>query len=94
MIIYDYANTAVEIQLPNKEIQLICVNVLSGDETGCVKFTDGDELYFDASDCRIMTFYDGRYIVGGDDIEKWLNFKPTPGRTASYQRQALFDEEE
>jgi hypothetical protein len=87
--IYDYASKETKIALPDKEILRICVTVISGDETGWVEFTDGSRTHFDASDCRIVSFYDGNYIVEGEDIEKWLNFVPSE-RTASYERQEIF----
>lgn len=87
--IYDYANREIKVELPDKEILRICVTVLSGDETGWVEFADGSRINFDASDCRISSYYDGTYIVEGDNIEKWLNFVPSES-TASYERQENF----
>lgn len=90
MIIYDYADNKTEIVLPDKEILRIYVSVISGDETGNVEFTDGSLLYFDASNSRYMSFYDGSYIVEGENIEKWLNFKPSNTTTVSYERYDAF----
>lgn len=90
MIIYDYAGNEVNIDLPDKEISEIFVEVISGDETGIVTFTDGTTVHFDASDCRMMNFYDGDYCVTGANIQKWLDFKPSSKRTASYERQEMF----
>lgn len=90
MIIYDFDNEAVKVELPDKPIASISVTVLSGDETGNVVFKDGEIIHFDASNCRLMGFFDGSYSVSGEDIQKWLDFKPTDGRTASYQRQRQF----
>lgn len=93
--IYDFDNKATTITIPNSEvddIKRIDVTVLSGDETVDVVLKDGSIFDFDASDCRTMSFYDGSYVVEGkEDIEKWLNFKPSkkePIRTFSYERQA------
>lgn len=92
MKIYDYANEIKEIELPDGSvIEYILVVVLSGDETGRVSFTNGDTINFDASDCRYTESYDGAYIVNGDNIQRWLNWEPAPGRTYSYARQAKFD---
>lgn len=89
--IYDYANTAKEIELPDKDVLEIAVTVLSGDETGYVKFTDGTEIEFDASDCRLMSYYDGAYTVEGENIQKWIDFKPSGNRfTVSYERREKF----
>ncbi len=53
---------------------------------------DGTVYDFDASDNRFVDYNDGSYTVEGkENIEKWLNFKPTEKeshRTFSYVRQA------
>ena len=90
MIIYDFDNETVEIKLPEKQIVSINVSVVSGDETGKVVFEDGEVICFDASSCRLMNFFGGYYSVTGENIQKWLNFKPSGKRTASYERQTLF----
>lgn len=87
MKIYDYANNEVDVELPDKEIGEIYVQVISGDETGIVNFTDGTHIYFDASESRMIGYDDGFYIVEGDMINKWLAWKPSDKRTASYERQ-------
>lgn len=90
MIVYDYANNPVEVVLPDKPITAIDVSVLSGDETGTVFFADGTHIRFDSSGDRLIGFDDGSYYVEGDAIQKWLDFKPSEDRTASYERQSLF----
>ncbi len=92
MIIFDYNNEQVEVELPDKPIKSINVIVLSGYETGNVIFEGGTEIQFDASCFRFQSYYDGLYVVTGENIQKWLNFKPTGKKvTASYERQDLFD---
>ena len=88
--IYDYSDKKTEITLPDKEIARICVTIFSGDETGYIEFVDLETIYFDASNSRFMSYYDGEYIVEGDDIEKWINFVPSGQITASYERQEVF----
>lgn len=88
--IYDYADDVTEITLPDKEIREIFVHVISGDETGWIEFTDGTQLDFDASDCRIMGFDDGAYTVTGEDIPKWINYIPQGSGTVSYDRMSEF----
>lgn len=90
--IYDYDNKETKITLPDKNIKEIYVHVLSGDETGYVRFEDDSRIDFDASDCRIVGYDDGKYFVTGKDIQKWINFKPPHYGTNSYRRQSLFDE--
>jgi hypothetical protein len=88
--IYDWRNRPKDIRLPDKEISEIFVVVLSGDETGTVTFTDGTTLGFDACNCRTVGFNDGYYSVRGKLISPWMNFKPSDGRTYSYQRRNEF----
>lgn len=92
--VYDYDDRPLEIELPDKEIDFIHVTVLSGDETGYVVFTDKTRVEFDASDCRLMGYYDGSYLVTGDDIDKWIKFEPSGERTISYERQEKFELED
>lgn len=92
--IYDFDDEATNIEIPAKsvdEINLISVNVKSGDETGFVALKNGDVIHFDASDCRIHGFDDGSYILNtAESIKKWLEYKPSGETTASYERQAMF----
>lgn len=90
MVIYDFDNSTKKVELPDKEITEIFVEVVSGDETGCVTFVDGDEVDFDASDCRYYDCHDGCYFVTGEAIQKWLSYEPTDKETNSYRRQNLF----
>ena len=88
--IYDFNNAEKIIELPDKEIKTIFVTILSGDETGYVAFADGSIIEFDASSCRFMNFYDGSYVVMGEDIDRWINYVPTTNRTISYKRRGEF----
>lgn len=92
--IYDYRNDVKEVTLPDKEIVKIYISILSGDETGYIRFIDGKKIRFDASDSRIASYYDGGYTVEGEDIKKWIDFKPSDNRTASYERRDIFDIED
>lgn len=95
MRIYDYANREHFIELPDKEIKSIFVNVLAGDETGEIKFTDGTSVDFDAANRRcMMDFNDGYYLVDGEDIQKWLNWKASEDSiVVAYDRQRDFSED-
>lgn len=94
LTIYDYADTAVEIKIPANtvdDIDLIDIEILSGDETGKVVLKNGDIIHFDASDCRFTNCYDGNYFVqGSEKIKQWLEFKPSC-IGASYERQSIFE---
>lgn len=89
--IYDYDNNPTIVNIPEKEIDSIWIRILSGDETGDIEFKDGTSVSFDASHCRMMSFDDGGYVVKGDAICKWINWKPCEGcHTFSYDRQYDF----
>lgn len=94
MIVYDYLNTPVEVNLPDRPISSIFVQILSGDETGTVAFEDGTAVHFDASNHRIYGFFGGSYVVCKSKVKEWLAFSPTPGETASYERGRMNWEEE
>lgn len=86
--IYDYNNNAIEIDTGDESINLIIVTILSGDETGLIVFEDGTTQAFDASECRITSYFDGQYVVPGNQVEKWASIKPRVGEyeTKSYKR--------
>lgn len=88
--VYDYANHAVDIDIPNKVITSIDIVVISGDEAGMIYFADGTSMSFDSSTNRLQDYLDRRYRVVGKQIEKWINFIPTPGLTVSYERASVF----
>ena len=93
MTVYDYDDRPKEIQLPDKDIKLLHVAILSGDETGYVQFEDGTILEFDASNCRCQSFYDGSYTVLGEEkIEDWIDWKPQAGEGA-WERMQMMDKD-
>lgn len=91
MTVYDYVDRPKEIQLPDKDIKLLYVAILSGDETGYVQFEDGTILEFDASDSRWQDFFDGSYTVSGDKkIEEWIDWKPKEGEGAFERMDMMY----
>ena len=86
MRIYDYKNRPKDINLPDKEIHMINVIVVTGDEIVTVRFSDGSLEKHDSSDRRITDYFDGAYDVTGDKIKDWMNYKPSGKRTYSYER--------
>lgn len=95
--IYDYDDRAIEVTIPDdKAISEIFVNILSGDETGYICFTDGSKKSFDAAPMsRMQSFFDGSYVVSGENIQKWINFDVAEcKRTISYARKEAFEDEE
>ena len=71
--IYDYKGDSKIVDLGEKEILLITVKEVSGDEVLVVRYKDGTRKVFDSSNSRIMSFDDGEYDVTGDNITKFLN---------------------
>lgn len=55
--VYDYENKPVIVELPDKEIEEIFVQIISGDETGVVVFKDGTLVRFDACEGGRMVGY-------------------------------------
>lgn len=95
--IYKYSDTARIIDLPDKKIRSIGVEILSGDEVVTFNFEDGEIIRVDACDCiRLASFEDGYYTVEGSDIEAWLNWTPDKDSIGgySYERKWLFDKED
>lgn len=90
--IYDYKNRVTEVEVPDKPIQFILVNILSGDETGTVYFEDDTSQAFDASSNRSEDAFDGSYVVKGDEVNKWATIHLfTAGHdTKSYKRYRLW----
>lgn len=94
MTVYDYNDDPQIIKLPDKEITLVHVCVLSGDETGYVQFSDNTIMEFDASTCRMQSFFDGSYtVIGDDNLAKWLDWEPK-GEMLSYKRKDMMSGEE
>ena len=60
--VYDWNNKAKFIDVPVESaegVASIDIRIISGDETGVITLKDGTEISFDASDDRIMNYYDG-----------------------------------
>lgn len=90
MTIFEFDNTAVEIELPDKPIAAIHITVISGDETGKVIFDDGTDIAFDASNRRLVDLVDGSYTVPREKIPDWPAYRPSDGRTIAYLRLKRF----
>lgn len=90
--IYDYDSKSVEVDTGNKPIAFIAVTILSGDETGLIAFEDGTTQSFDASEYRNIGYFDGQYVVPGNQAEKWASIKPHAGKyeAKSYKRADIW----
>lgn len=87
--IYDYENKLLEIET-TKEINSITVTILSGDEFIAIKYEDGTSEIDDSSNCRMVEYYDGSYVVSKDKIDKWVNFDVKGVDRISYKRSLWF----
>lgn len=91
MIIYDYLSRPVELDLEDKPIKFLSVLILSGDEVVDVIYEDGVILSFDAGESRLLSCYEGRYyLTTPEQIERFLNFKPSGKAPASDERMDMF----
>lgn len=89
--IFDYGDRWHDCELKPINIIAISVTILSGDETIDVYYEDGTVEYFDSCDNRIENHFDGNYVVMGDEITKWFNFKKYLGHNdIAYKRQGDF----
>lgn len=91
--IYDYDNrkTIINVQ---KEIFALVVIILSGDEIVTILFKDGTFETHDSciDSFRYHNFYDGKYIVTKDNIEKWNKMEfENNGFQYSYLRRIAFE---
>ena len=92
--IYNCFRDEVEIELKDNPIIAIFVVVLSGDETITVLYSDNSNEKFDSDKhSRCIDFFDGEYIVVGENIKKWLNYTPKGDGNKAYERMGIFDEE-
>lgn len=73
--IYDWKNKAKEIDVGDREINSIKVEVITGDEIITINFNDGTSLNYDSSNVRNIDYYDGEYSVNKDNLDKWINYK-------------------
>lgn len=91
MKIYDYLDRQQEIEVRDG-INFIVITVVTGDETGIIHYNDGTIQAFDASDSRVIDFFDGTYFVSEENVDKFIGFTPDESSAicASYQRQLKF----
>lgn len=94
-LIFDYNNQAKTVHTdPNKTIEHLTVDIISGDEIVFIAYTDGTYDSVDSTITpRIMDFYDGGYIITPDEIEDWVAAADnqinadSQNHVISYQRQ-------
>ena len=85
---YDYTHTKKMTGIMSDDVELIMVQILSGDEILRIILKDGTIRHFDSCPGgRITGYEDGEYYVRPDQFEKWFK------RTDSYDDWE-FDEEE
>ena len=74
--IYDYINNETEIELQDKPIEIMFVEIISGDEVLTVVYEDNTIQRFDSSESRFESFADGSYVVLKDQFDDWFAFDP------------------
>lgn len=66
LVLMDWENKETEtpIDLDDlSEIKQIEIRVISGDEVAIVRYKDGKTSTYDSSDCRMIGFFDYKYIL-------------------------------
>lgn len=60
----DYGNNPIEHDIGNlKDIEIISIIVLTGDETATVTYKDRTVAFFDSSVTRVFDYFDGLYEI-------------------------------
>lgn len=95
--IYDFNNREKEVEVPVRsidEIEMILVDVVTGDEIITVYSVQGDIYHFDSSNDRTIDYFDCSYIVKRNDVKRWIDFNPSYGYvlSSSYERMNKFHE--
>lgn len=83
----DYQRTKKMSGVMTDDVELIMVEVLSGDEVLRILLKDGSIVHFDSCPGgRLVGYEDGEYLVYPNQFEKWLK------RTSSYAAWDFDDE--
>lgn len=92
LIIYDYLGREKVFEIPGEAIKKLDITMISGDEIVTVVYETGLELEFDSSNTRIENLDIDCYSVTGDDIQRWMAWKPANGDPhPAYSRKVEFD---
>ena len=75
--IYNFNNEATEVDIGEKLIKQLFVQVLLGDEVVTVEYDDGTKKTFDSSYNRWVSYVEESYIVEKDRIQDWISYMPT-----------------
>lgn len=97
MNIYNYLNEPMTIELEDyKNVSMLIVLILSGDETVRVVYNDGESVSFDSDTVgRLLEIYEGLYMVDSNEIDKWIEIGEDAAmketlHAVSYVRQEEF----
>lgn len=68
--LFDYKDTPMEITIKDFEnVKEFVFEILSGDGILKVIYNDNHRETFDSSDCRLMNFNDGLWVISPKDID-------------------------
>lgn len=88
--IYDYDDQPTTIDLKDKDVKRLEVEMVTGDEIVTVVYADGSTESFDSSNCRLTDYYDGEYTVEEDRITEWVESAKPVHSTIAYTRLDRF----
>lgn len=87
IMLVDYKGTRQSFTIDNfEDVLIVEIRIISGDEIARIIYKDKKVVEFDSSDCRIMGYSDGIYIL---PLERLDEFNAYEG--SSYARQREFD---
>ena len=91
LIIMDHKEERYDTGIPLDIVNEIDAVIISGDENLVVLQSTGKISHFDASDFngnpRIVSLYDGRYIVHKEDVAEWND----RSSTSEWANRSVFD---
>lgn len=92
--IYNYADSETEIKLQNKPIEIMFVEIISGDEVLTVIYEDHTIDRFDADGWRTASYADASYPVPKEYLNEWFNFDPEKDLDPKYPTRYSYARQE
>ena len=92
--IYNYADSETEIELQDKPIEIMFVEIISGDEVLTVIYEDHTIERFDADDWRTASYADASYPVFKECLNEWFIFDPEKDLDPKYPTRYSYARQE
>lgn len=87
--IYNYDNEPTEVDTKDKEIKLIRVEVVSGNELIHIVYSDRTTEHYKSFTPFIIS-YDGGYKVSKERIQEWIDLEKDTNEKIAYHRLGIF----